>query len=557
LPQHTTTTATLSPHRTRDRWLIAVATALGLCLIVLALAAEYVARRAGPLLRSSVVATLSSRFNSPVELDAFDISVARGLQVHGHGLRIIYLAGPTQPDLAQRLGLPASPMLSVNDFTFRTTFHDLLHLRANLARVDVDGLELHVPPHSGAHIVSPNTPRSRIALTVAKIYCKNVKLVIETSVPGKDPLQFDIHNLELTDVSPDQPLLYTADIINPKPIGDVHALGHFGPWQGDDPRSTPLDGHYTFEHVDLSSIKGLRGTLTSIGQFTGRLGHLTVDGTTDTPNFALDVSSHPIAHTTRFHAYVDGTTGDTTLDPVEATLGHSTFTCSGTILRVPGQGHDIALLINMPHGRIEDILQLTMKITPPLMRGSMNLQAKLHIPPGDVRVARKLQLAGNLRIQQVDFTSAKLQNRIDGLSMRAQGKPQDVKLDSRDGTPQVASAMAVTFSLTNALLLVRSLDYQVPGARVNLLGLYPLDGTDFDFRGHVRTDATASQMLTGWKSALLRPFDGMLKKDGAGAVIPIQITGSKGDFNIGFAMHGASDTLEEIEADHVLRGRRD
>jgi hypothetical protein len=539
------------PHRTRDRWLIAVATALGICLIVLAVAAEYVARHAGPLLRSSVVATLSSRFNSPVQLDAFDISVAKGLQVHGRGLRIFYLAGPTQPDLAQKQGLPASPMLSVNDFTFRTTFHDLLHLRANIARVDVDGMELHVPPHSGGHILHLKPPKSRIALTVAKIFCKNVKLVIETGHPDKAPLQFMIQNLDLTNVGSGQPMPFTADVINPKPIGNVHAVGHFGPWFGDDPRATPIDGQYSFTHADLNSIKGLGGILSSTGKFEGHLSKITVDGTTTTPDFSLDISGHPLPLETTFHAFVDGTNGDTTLDPVQATLGHSSFTCSGAVVNIQGVGHDIALLIHMPHGRIEDLLQLVMKV-PPVMRGSMNLEAKLHIPPGDVRVASKMQLAGNLHIQQVEFTSAKLQDRIDGLSMRAQGKPQDVKLDSHDGHPQVASDMIVTFSLANSLLLVRSLDYQVPGAKVNLLGLYPLDGTDFDFRGHVRTDATASQMVTGWKSILLKPFDGMLKKDGAGAVIPIQITGSKGNFNVGFAMHGANDTLEEIEADHNL-----
>ena len=408
------------PHQTRNRWLTAIAAVLGIFVVALAIAAEYIAHHAGPLLRSSVVATLSSRFHSPVELDSLDISVVNGLQVRGSGLRILYLAGPALPDIAQKQGLPAPPMVSVNTFAFRTTFHDLLHLRANLARVDVDGMELHIPPHDDNHVLHSRQPTSRIAITVAKIYCKNVKLVIETATPGKEPLQFNIPNLELTEVGPTQPMRYVADVINPKPIGDVHATGHFGPWQGEDPRSTPLDGHYTFEHVDLSSIKGLRGTLSSTGQFTGLLSRLTVDGTTSTPDFALDISGHALPQNTEFHALVDGTTGDTTLDPAQATLGHSSFTCTGTIVRVPGKGHDIALNVNMPHGRIEDILQLVMKATP-VLRGAVALHAKLHIPPGEVRVARKLQLVGNLHMQNVEFTSAKLQGQVDALSLRAQG----------------------------------------------------------------------------------------------------------------------------------------
>jgi hypothetical protein len=541
-------------NQTRNRWLAAIAVVLGIFVVAFAITAEYVARHAGPLLRSSVVATLTTRFHSPVELDSLDISVAKGLQVHGRGLRIFYLAGPTQPDLKQKQGLPAPPMLSVNNFTFRTTLDDLLHLHANIARVDVDGMELHIPPHTGGHVLHITPPKTRITISVAKIYCKNVKLVIETAKPDKAPLQFDIQNLELTDVGGGQPMLYVANVINPKPIGDVYASGHFGPWQSDNPRITPLDGHYTFTHADLGSIKGLGGILSSTGQFDGQLNHITIDGTTSTPNFSLDISDHPVPLETKFHAFVDGTTGDTTLAPVEAMLLHSSFTAQGTIMNIHGQGHDIALTVNMPHGRIEDLLQLVMKTKPPVMRGAVAMQAKLHIPPGDARVTQKLQLSGGLRIQSVEFTSAKLQDRIDALSMRAQGKPKDVKAAGSDRKPEVSSDMAVNYSLANAMLLVRSLDYQVPGAKVNLVGVYLLNGSTFEFRGHVRTDATASQMVTGWKSTLLKPFDGMLKKNGAGTQIPIDISGANGNFKVGFAMHGADETPEQIEAE--IKARR-
>jgi hypothetical protein len=34
-------------------------------------------------------------------------------------------------------------------------------------------------------------------------------------------------------------------------------------------------------------------------------------------------------------------------------------------------------------------------------------------------------------------------------------------------------------------------------------------------------------MLTGWKSLLVKPFDGLLKKNGAGVEVPIKISGTK------------------------------
>jgi hypothetical protein len=537
------------PHRTRNRWLAAMGIFLGVFLIAFVLTAEYIAHHIGPILRSSVVSTLSNRFHSPVELDSLEVSVATGLKVEGRGLRIFYLAGPSQPDLKQKQGLAAPPMLSVNHFIFHTSLHSLLHLKADIARVDIDGMDLHIPPHSGAHMPHITAPNSRIKITVAKIFCKNVNLVIENANPAKDPLSFAIQDLKLTDVGPGSPMLYDAFLINPKPVGAIHATGHFGPWHSDDPRSTSVDGQYTFTNADLGTIKGIGGTLASTGQFTGRLDHITIDGTTTTPNFSLDISDHPVPLETTFHAYVDGTNGDTTLAPVEATLLHSHFTAQGTVVGIHGKGHDINLTVNMPRGRIEDLLQLAMKSSPPIMRGAVTLNAKLHIPPGDVRVVQKIQLAGTVHIESVEFTNAKLQDRIDSLSMRAQGHPGDSKAAGSDLKPEVASQMTVDFSLGNALLLVPSLHYEVPGGAAQLHGAYLVNGSAYQFLGHISTTAKASQMVTGWKSALLTPFDPLFSKHGKGLELPISISGKGNDVKYGLAMHGVDEPAQQIADD--------
>ena len=537
------------PHRTRNRWLAALGITLGVLVIAFVAAGEYVAHNLGPILRSSVVDTLSQRFHSPVELDSLDVSVAKGLKVEGRGLRIFYLAGPTQPDLQQKMGKAAPPMLSVNHFGFRTSLHALLHLQANIARVDIDGMDLHIPPHSGAHTPHITAPNSRIKITVAEIFCKNVNLVIENANPAKDPLSFNIQNLNLTDVGPGVPMLYDAYLINPKPIGAIHATGHFGPWHSDDPRSTSVDGHYTFTNADLGSIKGIGGTLSSTGDYAGRLDHITIDGTTNTPDFSLDISDHPVPLETTFHAYVDGTNGDTTLDPVQATLIHSHFTTQGTVVNIHGKGHDINLTVHMPNGRIEDLLALGMKSRPPIMRGNVTLDAKLHIPPGDVRVAEKIQLAGKVHIQGVEFTNPQLQDRIDSLSMRAQGKAGDSKAAGNDLKPEVASQMTVDFSVGSSLVLVPSLKYEVPGGTAELHGAYLMTGGAYQFLGHISTDAMASQLVTGWKSVLLTPLDPFFRKHGKGLELPVSISGVKGDVKFGLAMHGVDEPAQQIAND--------
>jgi hypothetical protein len=76
---------------------------------------------------------------------------------------------------------------------------------------------------------------------------------------------------------------------------------------------------------------------------------------------------------------------------------------------------------------------------------------------------------------------------------------------------------------------VPKLNYQMPGAKVNLGGTYSLDGETFDFDGTVRTEATASEMLTGWKKWVAMPFDPLFRKDGAGVEVPVTITGTKSE----------------------------
>jgi len=72
------------------------------------------------------------------------------------------------------------------------------------------------------------------------------------------------------------------------------------------------------------------------------------------------------------------------------------------------------------------------------------------------------------------------------------------------------------------------LNYALPGATVALTGVYSLDGDQFEFSGKMRTDAKVSQMVASkWKSILLKPVDPFFKKNGAGAEIPVKISGTR------------------------------
>jgi len=489
---------------------------------------------ADTILRNRLVASLSERFNSPVELDSLHLDTSHGVHVTGTGLRILYLAGPTKPD-ANRIAPP--PMLSVDRFDFQTDFKELLKPTMRVVTVYVQGMQLHIPPHPrlppGA---MPDNPHRRgqpfPGITVDKIVVADSKIVLETNTPGKIPLTFNISNLTLTDVGLKKPFEYDASLTNPKPAGDVHSIGHFGPWQKDNPRDTPLDGNYTFSHADMSSIKGIAGTLSSSGVFTGTLGDVAIQGATDIPDFRLDISDHPVAIHSDFQAEVNGLTGDTTLKRVDVRVLHSVLHAYGSVFRVgtPATGvtgHDTELTVDMgprDHGRIEDMLTLGVKTSPPVLRGAMVTHQRLSVPPGKVSVSQKMRLEGSFTISDATFSNPGFQQTVDKLSMRAQGHPEQA--NPQQAQP-VTSTLTGRFAEANAVVDVSELAMTLPGATGELTGSYSLDGQKFDFRGLIRTQATASQMTTGLASKLLRPFDALLQRNGAGLELPITISGTK------------------------------
>jgi hypothetical protein len=277
----------------------------------------------------------------------------------------------------------------------------------------------------------------------------------------------------------------------------------------------------------LGTIKGLGGILSSTGKYAGVLDNIVVDGATDTPDFRLAISGHAVPLHTDFHATVDGTSGDTYLQPVKARILNSWLVANGSVVRTrdPG-GHHVELDVVMEKGKIEDLLKMAIRTDPPIMTGLVRLKTKFDLPPGEADVANRMHLAGNFQVSGAHFTNENIQGKIDALSMRSQGKLKP----AQDSFPDnVRSEMTGTFSLSNGLISFSQLQFQVPGTRVNLTGTYSLDGNQFDFHGKARLDAKLSQMVTGWKSKLLKPVDPFFSKNGAGTEVPVEIHGTKSD----------------------------
>jgi hypothetical protein len=187
-------------------------------------------------------------------------------------------------------------------------------------------------------------------------------------------------------------------------------------------------------------------------------------------------------------------------------------------------------------GHMEDFLRLVSKSGTPLMSGSLNLKTTLDIPPGKEPAEVKIKLNGSFVLEDAAFTSAKIQHDVGELSMRGQGQPKQAK-NAGDG---VRSAIESNFTMADGVIQLPNLKYTVPGAEIDLIGKYGLNGGTLDFRGTARTDATVSQMVGGWKGMLLKPADRIFRKDGAGTLVPIHVDGTEHDpaFGIDFGRIG-------------------
>lgn len=511
------------------RWILVV----GVIVLVLASAVTLALSRAEPILRKRVIETLSTRFEGKVTLDAFHVSLMKGLQVQGRGLKIF---GPQDPN-PQKVGV--QPLIAIEEFQFQTGVLQLLRSPTHVNTVYLKGLQLNIPPKEQREQNSSKRKQEKIEVAVDEFICQDAQLVINTQKPDKLPLEFDITRLKMKNLGWHEPMRFEADLVNPKPVGDIVSYGSFGPWQADDPRSTPVKGEYSFSKADLGTINGIGGILSSTGKYDGTLEKIMVDGTTETPDFQIASAGNPVPLRTTFHAIVDGTSGDTYLQPVNATLGHSEIVAVGSVVRTDRvHGHHIQLDITVTNGRMEDLLKVGVKTVPPVMTGAVRLKTKFDLPPGEADVPGRIKLAGNFQVSGAHFTNPKVQAKVDNLSMRSQGKPRL----AQDNIPDnVRSNLSGQFNLNKGLLSFSQLHFQAPGTQVNLTGIYSLDGQQFDFHGKARLDAKPSQLVTGIKSLLLKPVDPFFHKNGAGTEVGIKITGTKSEPHFGLDWHGGKD----------------
>lgn len=374
-------------------------------------------------LRKRVVATLSDRLDAEVELGDLTLRVLPALHAEGTDLRIRHKG---RRDVL--------PLISIDKFTVDANLLGLW--RNHVAHVSLDGLDIQIPP--GDHGLDEDHERdSRVDgdkdandgdwperdIVIDELVADEATLTILPRKAGKRPKVWQMHELHLQSVGALTKMPFRTLLTNAVPPGQITTTGSFGPWKKVVPGLTPLDGTFTFENADLGVFKGISGILTARGSYSGKLERLDVNGETDTPNFMVNVSGHTVPLKTKYRAIVDATNGDTQLVRIDATFLKTTLVAKGGVYDVEGvRGRLVTLDIDMPSGRLEDIMRLAVRTSQPPMTGGLRLRTTLDLPPGDADVVDKLKLDGAFTIDGGRFTDAEVQRNINELSRRASAK---------------------------------------------------------------------------------------------------------------------------------------
>jgi len=158
----------------------------------------------------------------------------------------------------------------------------------------------------------------------------------------------------------------------------------------------------------------------------------------------------------------------------------------------------------------------------PSMTGSINLRAKVQVPPGPPGFLRKLDLAGSFGIGSGRFTNPDVQQPVNTLTQSGRGENKK----QQDEDPEtVLSTFRGQVSAKNGVATLSSVSFSAPGTRAQLRGTFNLVDRKVDLHGILYTEGKLSDTTSGFKALVLKAVGPFLKQKSV-TVVPYSITGT-------------------------------
>jgi uncharacterized protein involved in outer membrane biogenesis len=380
----------------------------------------------------------------------------------------------------------------------------------------VDGADVHLPIPGQDMGFRFDTPPKAI---VDEISVRDSALFFHSQAASEPRLRFDIHELVLQHPGTREEMRFHAKLRIPEPPGELEVNGKLGKWISDNPGQTPVSGSYSLERADLAVFVGIRGSVSSRGNFNGNIQHIQLQGSAGAPDFGVTRSGHRVHVTGDFRALVNGANGDVALEEAHAAFGKTKVNAGGTVEGEGGKTGDLKL--HGTDGRIQDVLMLFIQAPVSPLTGNVAFNATSKVPATLHGFVRKVQFTSDFTIDNGHLTSADTQHKMDQLSQEAQGEKQT------DDPATAISNLVGHVELRDGVANFTDLKFRVPGALAHLHGTYDVITEKIDMHGLLLMQADLPHATSGFKSFLLRPINVFLRKNHrGGARIPVTITGT-------------------------------
>jgi hypothetical protein len=437
---------------------------------------------------------------------------------------------------------PAVPPLgTIASISVQGSWLDLLMFRERVRQVDLTGLHLVIPAPGSAANKKDFPPGSSLSFSgpdtlIEQLSIHNSALDVIRAEGGI--YSFPIRMLVIRNLQKGRVLSYWVDMANPRPRGHIVSQGSFGPMNPMNLGATPLSGSFTFDRVDLHDIGDIGGTLSSQGSFKGNLSQIQAEASTTTPDFAV-ARGRPTPVTTIAHCTINALSGDVLLDAVDAKFESTVLHVRGGIA---GSPKAIDVDITVSAGRAQDVLRPFLHADSPIA-GIVWLRSHAHVDPAGhgVPFLDRLHVDGSFDVPSERLTNPGTEQKLSAFSERAQRDPPSkakLIIDSPpggappDAVADVVSSLKGPARIEKGIATTRSLEFQIPGASLDLHGTLSLHDGTARLKGNLRMQSDVSHAATGFKSILLKPLIPFFKKRKAGAVVPILISGKPGSYKV-------------------------
>ena len=170
------------------------------------------------------------------------------------------------------------------------------------------------------------------------------------------------------------------------------------------------------------------------------------------------------------------------------------------------------------------------------------MRGHAHVDPAGhgVPFLDRLHVDGTFDVPAERLTNRKTQEELSAFSERAQKAPPS-KVDllvappgaaDQDNVADVVSSLRGKATIEKGIVTSQGLEFAIPGASVSLRGALNLHGGSVHLVGNLRMQSDVSHAATGFKSILLKPLIPFFKKQKAGAVVPILVSGKPGSYKV-------------------------